>query len=181
MFIISSSSSSSSTSTSPSSTTSTNSSNTSTIAAPPTAFLFFCQRRASHSESPYYSTPREESFTILLRERNPLLFYSERGILYYSTPREESFTILLRERNPLLFYSERGIRAGGGLSALLLSCSLMCDPVSRCCSCLFCVAGSNMDNNSPWQDSEDGSARRPRCRTPLYICIYYIYIYIYTC
>ena len=31
---------------------------------------------------------------------NPLLFYSERGILYYSTPREESFTILLRERNP---------------------------------------------------------------------------------
>ena len=38
-----------------------------------------------------------------------LLFYSERGILYYSTPREESFTILLRERNPLLFYSERGI------------------------------------------------------------------------
>ena len=30
----------------------------------------------------------------LLRERNPLLFYSERGILYYSTPREESFTIL---------------------------------------------------------------------------------------
>ena len=27
---------------------------------------------------------------------------SERGILYYSTPREESFTILLRERNPLL-------------------------------------------------------------------------------
>ena len=38
--------------------------------------------------------PREESFTILLRERNPLLFYSERGILYYSTPREESFTIL---------------------------------------------------------------------------------------
>ena len=37
--------------------------------------------------------------------RNPLLFYSERGILYYSTPREESFTILLRERNPLLFYS----------------------------------------------------------------------------
>ena len=37
------------------------------------------------------------------RERNPLLFYSERGILYYSTPREESFTILLRERNPLLF------------------------------------------------------------------------------
>ena len=46
-------------------------------------------------------------FHILLRERNPLLFYSERGILYYSTPREESFTILLRERNPLLFYSER--------------------------------------------------------------------------
>ena len=27
-------------------------------------------------------------------KRNPLLFYSERGILYYSTPREESFTIL---------------------------------------------------------------------------------------
>ena len=46
----------------------------------------------------YYSTPREESFTILLRERSPLLFYSERGVLYYSTPREESFTILLRER-----------------------------------------------------------------------------------
>ena len=43
--------------------------------------------------APLYSTPREESFTILLRERNPLLFYSERGILYYSTPREESFTI----------------------------------------------------------------------------------------
>ena len=41
-------------------------------------------------------------FTILLRERNPLLFYSERGILYYSTPREESFTILLRERKLLL-------------------------------------------------------------------------------
>ena len=37
----------------------------------------------------YYSPPREESFTILLRERNPLLFYSERGILYYSTPRED--------------------------------------------------------------------------------------------
>ena len=36
----------------------------------------------------------------------------ERGILYYSTPREESFTILLRERNPLLFYSERGIQGG---------------------------------------------------------------------
>ena len=31
--------------------------------------------------------------------------YSQRGILYYSTPREESFTILLPERNPLLFYS----------------------------------------------------------------------------
>ena len=45
----------------------------------------------------YYSTPREESFTILLPERNPLLFYSQRGILYYSTPREESFTILLPE------------------------------------------------------------------------------------
>ena len=45
----------------------------------------------------------------LLRERNPLLFYSERGILYYSTPREESFTIPLRERNPLLFHSEKGI------------------------------------------------------------------------
>ena len=41
--------------------------------------------------------------------RYPLLFYSERGILYYSTPREESFTILLRERSPLLFYPERGI------------------------------------------------------------------------
>ena len=40
----------------------------------------------------YYSTPREESFTILLPERNPLLLYSQRGILYYSTPREESFT-----------------------------------------------------------------------------------------
>ena len=38
--------------------------------------------------------------------RKPQSFYSERGILYYSTPREESFTILLRERNPLLFYSE---------------------------------------------------------------------------
>ena len=57
----------------------------------------------------YYSTPREESFTILLPERNPLLFYSQRVILYYSTPREESFTILLPERNPLLFYSQRGI------------------------------------------------------------------------
>ena len=33
--------------------------------------------------NPYYSTPREESFTILLPERNPLLFYSRRGILYY--------------------------------------------------------------------------------------------------
>ena len=33
--------------------------------------------------------------------------YTWIGILYYSTPREESFTILLRERNPLLFYSER--------------------------------------------------------------------------
>ena len=33
---------------------------------------------------------------------------SQRGILYYSTPREESFTILLPERNPLLFYSQRG-------------------------------------------------------------------------
>ena len=32
---------------------------------------------------------------LLLPERNPLLFYSQRGILYYSTPREESFTILL--------------------------------------------------------------------------------------
>ena len=32
-------------------------------------------------------TSRDEG---LLRERNPLLFYSERGILYYSTPREES-------------------------------------------------------------------------------------------
>ena len=52
-------------------------------------------------------------FTILLPERNPLLFYSQRGIgiLYYSTPREESFTILLpeRNRNPLLFYSQRGV------------------------------------------------------------------------
>ena len=27
-----------------------------------------------------------QSFTILLRERNPLLFYSERGILYYTIP-----------------------------------------------------------------------------------------------
>ena len=35
----------------------------------------------------YYSTPREESFMILLPERNPLRFYSQRGILYYSTPR----------------------------------------------------------------------------------------------
>ena len=38
--------------------------------------------------------------TILLPERNLLLFYSQRGILYYSahsnsTPREESFTIPL--------------------------------------------------------------------------------------
>ena len=31
------------------------------------------------------------------RERNPLLFRSERGILYYSSPREESFTIPVRE------------------------------------------------------------------------------------
>ena len=37
---------------------------------------------------------REESFALLLPERNPLLFYSQRGILYYSTPREESLTIL---------------------------------------------------------------------------------------
>ena len=38
-----------------------------------------------------YSTPREESFTILLPERNPLLFYSQRGILYYSTPRDRPY------------------------------------------------------------------------------------------
>ena len=38
---------------------------------------------------------RSGPISVLLRERNPLLFYSERGILYYSTPREESFTILL--------------------------------------------------------------------------------------
>ena len=36
--------------------------------------------------------PREESFTIQVRERNPLLSKSERGILYYPSPREESFT-----------------------------------------------------------------------------------------
>ena len=30
-----------------------------------------------------------------------IYIYSQRGILYYSTPREESFTILLPERNPL--------------------------------------------------------------------------------
>ena len=60
--------------------------------------LFYSQRGIL-----YYSTPREESFTILLPERNPLL----------STPREESFTILLRERNPLLFYSQRGILITG--------------------------------------------------------------------
>ena len=41
--------------------------------------------------TPSVASPREESFTILLPERNPLLFYSQRGILYYSTPREESF------------------------------------------------------------------------------------------
>ena len=41
----------------------------------------------SNSNSNRNSTPREESFTILLilillPERNPLLFYSQRGILY---------------------------------------------------------------------------------------------------
>ena len=44
-----------------------------------------------------------------VRERNPLLSKSERGILYYPSPREESFTIQVRERNPLLSKSERGI------------------------------------------------------------------------
>ena len=34
----------------------------------------------------------QDSFTILLPERIPLLFYSQRGFLYYSTPREDSFT-----------------------------------------------------------------------------------------
>ena len=41
-----------------------------------------------------------------VRERNPLLSKSERGILYYPSPREESFTIQVRERNPLLSKSE---------------------------------------------------------------------------
>ena len=31
---------------------------------------------------------------------------------------------------------------GGGLAALLLSYYLMCDPVNKCCSRLFCVAGA---------------------------------------
>ena len=39
------------------------------------------------------------SFTILLPEGNPLLFYSQRGILYYSTPREESFTSIVMQCN----------------------------------------------------------------------------------
>ena len=43
--------------------------------------------------------------SILLPERNPLLFYSQRGILYYSTPREESFTIsIYLSRLTLSFY-----------------------------------------------------------------------------
>ena len=37
----------------------------------------------------------------------------QRGILYYSTPREESFTILLPERNPLLFYSQSRLPEAG--------------------------------------------------------------------
>ena len=51
------------------------------------------------------------------------LLCSQRGILYYSTPREESFTILLPERNPLLFYSQRGIlaRTGPGCRTALRS------------------------------------------------------------
>ena len=49
------------------------------------------------------------SFTIQVRERNPLLSKSERGILYWPSPREASFTIQVRERNPLLSKSERGI------------------------------------------------------------------------
>ena len=37
----------------------------------------------------------DRTHVVVVVERNPLLFYSERGILYYATPREESFTILL--------------------------------------------------------------------------------------
>ena len=84
----------------------------------------------------YYPSPREESFTIQVRERNPLLSKSERGILYYPSPREESFTIQVRERNPLLSKSERGIlyypsageRGGdeqGGPRGILLSLLLL--------------------------------------------------------
>ena len=52
------------------------------------SLLFYSQRGFL-----YYSTPREDSFTILLPERIPLLFYSQRGFLYYSTPREEFITL----------------------------------------------------------------------------------------
>ena len=44
----------------------------------------------------------EESFTIQVRERNPLLSKSERGILYYPSPREESFTIQVRVRTMIM-------------------------------------------------------------------------------
>ena len=58
--------------------------------------------------------------------RNPLLFYSQRGILYYSTPREESFTIqsftilllLLPERNPFYIHTYMFRAAGGPLRGL---------------------------------------------------------------
>ena len=49
----------------------------------------------------YWKFPMDIPLTILLPERNPLLFYSQRGILYYSTPREESSLELPNGISPL--------------------------------------------------------------------------------
>ena len=68
----------------------------------------------------------------------PLLFQSERGLLYYSSPREESFTIPVRERNPLLFQENdfehtEAVRSAHSYSPHYLCVSCTICVLSPCC------------------------------------------------
>ena len=86
------------------------------FAVPPFTMLFRYLLLGSDKGTLYYWGPTKDSFTIGVRQRNPLLLGSDKGFLYYWGLTKDSFTIGVRQRIPLLLGSDKGFFYYWGLT-----------------------------------------------------------------